>query len=99
MAKVLVDTVSGATEAIEELSRHAVVAVDVEGENLGHRGRVALIQVAVEPPKKCYVFDVLAVGVPAGLKQLLESSSVVKVRRVILLEDLAWAGLVLSFLC
>lgn len=75
-----VDTLAQAEDAVVSLRVFDVVAVDVEGANLGHGGRVATIQlcggmVMGEEGGECYVIDVDALGMPDCVRWLLESGA------------------------
>jgi ribonuclease D len=69
------------TEAMEEaavvLRGAEVIAVDVEGKDLGHGGRAATIQLAT--PDTCYVVDLVALGMPGNLREVLQGKVPVKV--------------------
>mmetsp|Transcript_97034 Transcript_97034/g.278833 ORF Transcript_97034/g.278833 Transcript_97034/m.278833 type:complete len:293 (+) Transcript_97034:172-1050(+) len=64
-------------EALAALQEADAIAVDVEGDCLGHGGRAATIQLATE--SACFVVDLAALGVSAGLRMLLQGDRPVKV--------------------
>lgn len=72
-----VDDADSMEKAVRALQVADVVAVDVEGDCLGHGGRAALIQLAI--PEVCFVIDLAALGMPSSLRQLLQSDRPIKV--------------------
>jgi len=74
---VWVDSDEAMAEAAAVMRKASVIAVDVEGKNLGHKGRVATIQLATN--EKCFVIDLAALGMPISLRKLLQDSSPVKI--------------------
>jgi len=72
-----VDDQDGVEHAVRELQSAEVVAVDVEGDCLGHGGRAATVQLANS--QTCYVIDLAAVGMPPSLRNLLQSNRPIKV--------------------
>mmetsp|Transcript_46161 Transcript_46161/g.86477 ORF Transcript_46161/g.86477 Transcript_46161/m.86477 type:complete len:245 (-) Transcript_46161:159-893(-) len=64
-------------EAAVALRSAEVIAVDVEGKNLGHGGRAATIQLAT--PETCYVVDLAALGMQDSLREVLQGKVPVKV--------------------
>lgn len=72
-----VDDQDGMEHAARELQSAEVVAVDVEGDCLGHGGRAATVQLA--HLKTCYVIDLATLGMPPSLQRLLQSSRPIKV--------------------
>ena len=80
---IVIDTVDACKAAVEELLRSQVVAVDLEGIDLGrHPGRVCIMQVFAD--KTVYLFDITTLqnvdGFGEGrLAELLESRATQKV--------------------
>lgn len=72
-----IDDQDGMEHAARELQSAEVIAVDVEGDSLGHGGRAATVQLAHS--KTCYVIDLAALGMPPSLRRLLQSSQPIKV--------------------
>lgn len=73
---VWLDTEAELDEAVVELASAASIAVDVEGVNLGHKGRASTIQLATQ--EACYVVDIATLGVPQNLRELLQGSRPLK---------------------
>lgn len=71
------DTQSQVDSSVAKLALLASVAVDVEGENLGHKGRAATIQLATQ--EACYIVDLAKLGVPQSLRELLQGSLPLKI--------------------
>lgn len=70
------DTEAELGSALAELSAAAFIAIDVEGNNLGHKGRASTIQLATR--EACYVVDLATLGMPRDLRELLEGSEPLK---------------------
>ncbi|KAL3931229.1 MAG: hypothetical protein SGPRY_001211 [Prymnesium sp.] len=80
-APMLVDCVEECRRQCEQLGKEPVVAVDLEGVNLGRGGEVLLLQLALPSPPVVIV-DIAKLGQEAfelgGLRELLESQKVMK---------------------
>mmetsp|Transcript_59488 Transcript_59488/g.134216 ORF Transcript_59488/g.134216 Transcript_59488/m.134216 type:complete len:239 (-) Transcript_59488:211-927(-) len=63
--------------AVAALQKVEAIAVDLEGDSLGHKGRAATIQLATL--EACYVVDLAALGMPQSLRDLLQSDSPIKI--------------------
>lgn len=74
---IWVDGMDDLENAVRVLQDADVVAVDVEGDCLGHRGSAATVQLAI--PGTCYVIDLATLGMPASLQELLQSRKPIKV--------------------
>lgn len=76
------DADSGAAEAWPFTSEKQVVGIDLEGINLGVRGKITLIQMAKQSGLS-YIFDLISCpAMITTLKTLLESPRVIKVSQV-----------------
>eukprot|EP00931_Biecheleriopsis_adriatica_P095899 TRINITY_DN69546_c0_g1_i1.p1 TRINITY_DN69546_c0_g1~~TRINITY_DN69546_c0_g1_i1.p1 ORF type:complete len:343 (-),score=60.92 TRINITY_DN69546_c0_g1_i1:122-1150(-) len=76
----LLCTESEVEEACAILTQESVIAVDCEGENLGEKGKLSIVQVSAEDGRT-FIFDVHGTTGKVfdwGLKELLEKSHVVK---------------------
>ncbi|CAK0827933.1 unnamed protein product [Prorocentrum cordatum] len=78
----LIDTVGECQAAVAQLETENVIAVDIEGIDLGRQGEVCLIQVYGVSSPSVLLFDVFTMGPDAfdsgGLRRLLESDTVTK---------------------
>lgn len=84
---IIVDTLEVCTAACSYLSQQPEIAVDLEGDNLGRTGKISLVQIATPssegPPalesggtnNKVFIFDVIALGVPTALRDLLSNNN------------------------
>ena len=78
----VVDNVSACQRAVKRLEQEEFIAVDSEGVNLSRTGPLTLLQIGTVR-HRVYLFDVMReprMFQDGGLKRLLESESVVKVR-------------------
>lgn len=73
---VWLDTEAELDVAVAELASATSIAVDVEGTNLGHKGRASTIQLATR--EACYVVDLKVLGMPQSLRDLLQGSEPLK---------------------
>eukprot|EP00929_Paragymnodinium_shiwhaense_P104473 TRINITY_DN68912_c0_g1_i1.p1 TRINITY_DN68912_c0_g1~~TRINITY_DN68912_c0_g1_i1.p1 ORF type:complete len:301 (-),score=76.85 TRINITY_DN68912_c0_g1_i1:547-1416(-) len=76
----LIDTKDRCEASCKELTDAPVIAVDIEGVNLGREGEICVIQIATES-RHVYLFDIVTLGAAAfdlGLKVLLESEKTTK---------------------
>lgn len=77
---IVVDTPEIASEAVEDLKKETLIGFDTETKPAFQKGRinqVALLQLAT--PHKSYLFRLSKIGLPQGVKELLESESLLKV--------------------
>lgn len=73
---VVCTQVQDVDEAVQHLSRHESLFVDLEGVDLGRRGTVCCIQITVEPSEiPVFIIDLIALRgvVPDSLRDILES--------------------------
>eukprot|EP00931_Biecheleriopsis_adriatica_P054385 TRINITY_DN31996_c0_g1_i1.p1 TRINITY_DN31996_c0_g1~~TRINITY_DN31996_c0_g1_i1.p1 ORF type:complete len:265 (+),score=35.92 TRINITY_DN31996_c0_g1_i1:41-835(+) len=75
-----VDTAERCNRVCSKLKEREIIAVDIEGVNLGRDGEVCIVQIA-DHDKRVFLFDVTTMGdsiFESGLKEMLEDERVTK---------------------
>ena len=81
-----IECLASSGAACAELAKSSVVALNLQGENLGRNGKLHFVQICREEDQSLFLFDIPALGAEAfgrgGLRALLEDASVTKYARV-----------------
>ena len=75
----LIDDTRHLQRALDALRSHTPLVLDIEGVNLGRRGRVTMIQLCAAP-NQVFCFDIVRIGPEAveGIRPMLEDPSILK---------------------
>lgn len=80
-----IDKVEDIQDAVQDIKKHSLIAIDCEGVDLGKEGALCLLQVGLRMSPtlyRTYLFDITTMGKPAftsGLADVLASQSISKI--------------------